>query len=268
MFVLTAANLAGGGDEKRGDGLGIADTLANRNRPKNLKSPRLKMNSEVLRKRRAAEDATSFFIAHQFFPRSIKLDKNNVCTIQKDALLVNEFVSSSTHLKVDVSENKDDCQVLLNAMTEAPGDNAKGFNIGGDVGSNSVYDRKLGINYSRVDQMKVEHDLLISLNSGSVDLILSAMSLCRTASAFQCDEETCIPQEAMCDDIKNCGNGSDEVSWRCGVLGESKFLTFLAFFIFAVLFLPPYFLISRWKQKRKPPSSQIGLSSSSTQSPR
>lgn len=264
IFVSPVTILAGSGNEENKKESENSENKQKKNRFSRFSNFKLKTNGTNLRKRRATTYTGAFSVGHQYFSRNFQLAESDVCSVQNNNLLVTEFHCGSAHLKT----TKSSCQLLLNADTEGVWIERKGFAIGGDTGSNTIFDRKLGAYDETVTVKKVEHDLNIALTSGGVDLILSALYDCDDSAAFSCGESMCISQAAMCDGIQNCKDGSDEDGWRCGALGNSKLLTFIAFLILGLIILVPFFLVRRFKKKKMATISRSRISRTSNSSSR
>jgi len=261
IFVSTTTNLSISSDAGR-DGVvvrgNMGETLS-----KNVTRFKRIANRVVFRKRRGASPSAAFYRAHQLFPKSMTIEENEVCHVEDDTLLVNEFTASSLHLKTKKGVSGS-CQLHLNGVTEAIETPKEGFIILGDLGTNAVYNRELGVDLASQSENKVEQDLVIEL-ANEVDLKLSELYNCKDSSAFSCGS-TCIGQDAMCDKIENCKDGSDEEPWRCGNLGYSKVWCLIALIILVVIIVPPVVIVNRLKKKKQPRTSQIAVSASSVES--
>jgi len=271
LALVSIANWADDGDSdgrRTGGGGSVFAEGANVTvvRRRDLNHLKLKSNDAILRQRRAGGSGV-FSIGHQFAGKRGDISSESVCQRRGNVLLVHEFSYSSSHLKA--SGLSGGCVVVLNGDSEKPDAEQKGFAVGKKLGSgNSLYDRQLGIDAVLVSGTKVSHDMRVRLGGGEVDVVLSAMFSCDDPSAFRCQHSQCISQSAMCDDVNNCDDGTDETGWRCGPLGDAKILTFFAFAILALVFFLPFCLVRRWKRKKKPKTSHHGISSASSASSR
>ncbi|GFQ67452.1 uncharacterized protein CG3556 [Trichonephila clavata] len=106
------------------------------------------------------------------------------------------------------SKYKDDCYVLITAMKT--GEIYKFYKNGTNE------DSVTALSNTTVTLNKLSEYTYCTVNF-SITYNIKNME-CTNEKSFQCDENFCIPQSKVCDGVKDCKNGSDEVGCGIGVL--------------------------------------------------
>ncbi|GFY44183.1 uncharacterized protein CG3556 [Trichonephila inaurata madagascariensis] len=118
------------------------------------------------------------------------------------ALTLDRFFTTSK------SNNKDDCYVLVTA--QKTGEIYKFF-------LNGTYkDSVTALSDATVTLYKLSEYTYYSVN---FTLMYNIKNMeCMNVDSFQCDDNFCIPRSKVCDGVKDCKNGSDEIGCETGVL--------------------------------------------------
>jgi len=222
--------------------------------------------SRYIRRRRSDPDPNVWVKPNQYSSGAFEIDAT-ACAMHGDKRIANDFAAESATVTISSLTSK--CQIRFNSASQARESTSEGFVVSGDLSNgNQMYELSDGIDFTPTSDKRVKNDLVLEFTKPNPKLIITGVVNCKDATAFNC-HDFCISQFAMCDGVKNCPDGADEMEWRCGGLGNSKLLTFLVFLCIGALvaiILVPIKIVRRRRRHRQ--TSAITISNRSSNNSR